>query len=265
MSNLRRHAIFKALQIQGRVISALLRREFIALSGKSGFGFLLIVLEPLVFVVVLGTIVSYTRSLKSIPVAAFVMSGYCIFWGVRFQMMKIIAVIPRNRSLLYHKYVKLIDLMFGSTIIQCATTSLSFLLFIPLILYGVIGFPESPHLVVGSWFLVLWYGMALAFIVGATTGLFKLGQKYAMIINVVHIWITGAFFMVDWFPETYRNILLVFPMVNATEMMRDGLFGSVVQTHYSVSYVVICNIVLTYVGLVMIRKLSLRGAMDDSD
>ncbi len=266
MPILRRHAFFKALQIQGRVISALMRREFIALSGKSGFGFLFIFIEPLLFVAALSMVIYFRRdSLKNIPAAAFAMSGYCILWGVRFQIMKMMSVIPMNRPLLYHKYVKLIDIVFGRTVIQCATTSFCFLMFIPLIFFGAIDFPENTSLVVGSWLLVLWYGMSFAFIGGAITGLFKLGQKYVILINVIHVWITGAFFMVDWFPEKYREILLIFPMVNATEMMRDGLCGNIVRAHYSILYIVLCNIVLTYVGLAMIRQLSLRGVMDDSD
>ncbi|MDQ7830300.1 MAG: ABC transporter permease [Desulfovibrionaceae bacterium] len=256
----------RAFQIQMRVVSALLRRELIALSGKKGIGFLLMLVEPLIFVSAICVFFYLTRrTVGNVPVVAFAMSGYCVMWGCRFQMMKMMNVVAANRSLLYHRYVKIFDLMLGRSILQICSTSISFLMFAPIIYIGLVDFPVKPYLVVFSWLAVLWYGWSLGLITSSIYGLVKMGEKICIVIMVLHIWITGAFMMVEWLPPDYRGYYLLFPMVHATEMMRDGLFGNRVTAHYSVLYMVCANMVLTYLGLVLVRKLSQRGAMDDSD
>lgn len=252
--------------MQLRIINALLRRDLISLTGKRGASLLMLIFEPILFVVVISLFVYMKGGIfKNIPVAAFVMSGYTIMWCVRFQLMKIVPAIATSRPLLYHRFVKISDVLFSRVVTQFATTSLTLFLFVPLVCFKVIDYPQEIPLMVGSWLLVSWYAIAIAFISAAISSLYKIGPKVSMLIAILHIWITGAFFMVEWLPGKYRSLMLFFPMVNATEMMRDGLFGNIVTTHYSILYIMMCNIVLTYIGLAMIRKLSLRGAVDDSD
>lgn len=253
-------------RIQRRVLSALLRREFISLTGKTPIGFLLVILEPLVFVVCM-TVLFLIRGNKfgNIPVVAFAISGYSILWGVRFHINRSLGVLQANRPLLYHRNVKIIDIFIARGFVQTLTTTMSVVLLIPMILFRVIAFPDTPFLVVFSWFFVQWYGLSMSIVANSITGLTSFGGKIAALLGVLHIWITGAFFMVEWIPVEYQKYVLVFPMVHATEMMRDGLFGSMVLTHYSVAYLFISNIVVTYIALVMWMKLVRKGAINDSN
>ncbi|MGH9579328.1 MAG: hypothetical protein ACRD3R_17960, partial [Terriglobales bacterium] len=50
-----------------------------------------------------------------------------------------------------------------------------------------------------------------------------------------------------------REAVLALPMVHGTEILREGYFGNAVRTHYSVGYMVISNLLLTLVGLYMVR------------
>jgi len=255
----------KSLKLQKRVLSALIRREIIALTGKRGMGYLLLMLEPFVFVVVLGlALVLRAASFKNVPIIEFCLSGYCIMWACRFHIIKILTVITGNRDLFYHKYVKMIDIMIARSTIQCFTTTLSLFLFFPLVFFGAINCPNNPALIIFSWILVQWYGFSFSIIAGTVVGLYKFGFKIGMILAALHIIMTGGLFMVDWLPTKYAGYALIFPMVHATEMMRDGLFGNIAPTHYSGPYIIYSNIVLTYIGLALCRKLTLRGPVDDS-
>ena len=54
-----------------------------------------------------------------------------------------------------------------------------------------------------------------------------------------------------------RNVVLWLPMVNVLEYVRDGWFGSGFVAHYDMEYVLVINLVLTFVGLVLIRQIGL--------
>ena len=47
-------------------------------------------------------------------------------------------------------------------------------------------------------------------------------------------------------------------MVHALELIREGFFGNVVRTHYDMTYMAICNLVLTLFGLILLRVASRR-------
>jgi capsular polysaccharide transport system permease protein len=70
--------------------------------------------------------------------------------------------------------------------------------------------------------------------------------------------LSGAAFMVDWLPRKFQTAVLLLPMVHGTEILREGWFGDVVQTHYNVGYMAACCLILTLVGLFVQREASLR-------
>ena len=47
-------------------------------------------------------------------------------------------------------------------------------------------------------------------------------------------------------------------MVHGVEMVREGYFGNVVRTHYDVAYMASVNLVLTLVGLFVLRDAANR-------
>jgi ABC-type polysaccharide/polyol phosphate export permease len=43
-------------------------------------------------------------------------------------------------------------------------------------------------------------------------------------------------------------------MVHAVELIREGFFGLTIKAKYSLSYLITCNIVLTFVALLLIKQ-----------
>ena len=68
--------------------------------------------------------------------------------------------------------------------------------------------------------------------------------------------LSGAAFMVDPFPKAAQDWLLLVPMVNGAEMMRDGYFGSLVRSHYDAGYLALWCLGLTVFGLAQTRIVS---------
>jgi ABC-type polysaccharide/polyol phosphate export permease len=186
---------------------------------------------------------------------AFAFSGFSIMWATRLQIMRSMFSIQIGLPLLYHRYVKATDIILAKGIIISFTTTLSFFIFLPfLIFFDFIDFPENVSLVVWSWILTQWYAFNFALITGAIAALYTIGNKICLVLNVGHAFITGCFYMVYWFSKSIQKILVLLPMVNACEMMRDGMFGSLCTTHYNIPYIILCNLALTYIGLVFCRK-----------
>jgi capsular polysaccharide transport system permease protein len=57
--------------------------------------------------------------------------------------------------------------------------------------------------------------------------------------------------MVDWLPSKLQSAAVWVPMVNGTEMMRHGFFGSAVTTHEDPLYFLAVDLGLTLVGLIL--------------
>jgi capsular polysaccharide transport system permease protein len=55
-----------------------------------------------------------------------------------------------------------------------------------------------------------------------------------------------------------QKFVLLLPMVHGVEMLRAGYFGNVVPTHYDVGYMALCCLVLSLVGLCLVREASRR-------
>ncbi|AGW12729.1 ABC transporter permease [Megalodesulfovibrio gigas] len=250
-------SIRQSLAVQQRVVGALLRREFVNLSGRKGAGFLFVILEPCIFMLALSALFIFRRALGNaqFSMAAFALSGYGILWSCRFQIMKSTNVISSNLPLFYHRNVRVLDVMISRATIQAACTTASFiLLFMLAYLLSMLPFPDDPLLIMYSWVLVQWYGFNLCILTGSLSALVSFGTKICILLNVAHVLCTGGLFMVDWLPHEYREIALLFPMVHATEMMRDGFFNESMITYYDPVYIVTSNIIMSYMCLCTMLK-----------
>ncbi|QLA15309.1 ABC transporter permease [Desulfolutivibrio sulfoxidireducens] len=246
-------------RVQIRVVKALIQRSFISLSGGKGIGFLGVMLEPMLFMLGLTSLFLIRSSTTgfisaNISPIAFAVSGYCILWACRFQITKSIAAISSNINLLYHRNVKVLDLLISRAIVQACFITFGFLVILFWVVYlELIPEPNNYLLIFVSWILVQWYGFNLAIFGGTVSAYSNFGNKIVLVVNISHFFITGMFFMVAWIPQEYREMVLWFPMVHATEMMRDGFFGQNVQTYYDPVYVIAINSVVSCLSLCFVQ------------
>jgi capsular polysaccharide transport system permease protein len=89
-------------------------------------------------------------------------------------------------------------------------------------------------------------------------------ERGEMVERVWHIFtyllfpLSGAAFLVDWLPMAAQEYLLWVPMVHGTEMIRHGYFGDMVRTYEDPLYLILCNALLTLIGLAMLRETGRR-------
>jgi capsular polysaccharide transport system permease protein len=256
----RRDSFIESLRIQGRVIGALFLREIITRYGRHGLGFLWLFLEPMLFsvgITILWTVtgMAHTQG-NTMSVAGFALTGYSSIVLWRNMVNRLSNNTSANKGLLYHPNVRVVDLIYARALLEFAACTMSLML-LSIVFWGLglMALPVDPLKVVVAWLLFTWFvmgfGMVAAFM-GESSEIF---DRVIHIIMYLSLPLTGAFTMVSWMPPAVQNILLYSPLVHAVEMLREGYFGESIAATYSVSYLLEVNLVVTLIGLILIRNI----------
>jgi capsular polysaccharide transport system permease protein len=102
------------------------------------------------------------------------------------------------------------------------------------------------------------WSAALALNIGALTAFSEIAERLWHPTAYILFPLSGAVFMVDWLSPDFQDIILWLPMVHCIELIRDGFFGEIVVTHYSVGYVMVTCLIMTALGLALVRGGSRR-------
>jgi ABC-type polysaccharide/polyol phosphate export permease len=255
--NTKNSSLRASLSIQMRVLGALLMREIITRYGRHNVGFLWVFIEPMMFSIGITLLWSFTGMSKGIiPVAGFALTGYSAIVLWRNMVGRLANTSSANQGLLYHSQVKVLDLILSRAFLEAAGISISFIfLSFAFTAIGLMSLPVDPLQAVIAWVLLIWFAIAAGMIAAYAGETSEIFDRVWHVMMYLTLPFTGAFSMVSWLPPAVQEILLWSPMVHAVEMLREGYFGVSVNAIYSVFYLISCNLVLTLVGLVLIRKI----------
>jgi capsular polysaccharide transport system permease protein len=254
-------SLWESLAIQGRVIHALLLREVITRYGRENIGVLWLVAEPMMFTLGVATLWSFMGAHKSsaMPIIAFALTGYSSVLVWRNSANRCTAGIQQNSNLLYHRNVRVLDVFITRIALEIGGATGSFIILGSIFTVGEwISPPVDMMKVLGGWLLLCWFGAALGILMGAATSYSEVIERFWHTISYLMFPLSGAGFMVDWFPTAAQRVVLLLPMVNGVELVRDGYFGNTVRTHYDVTYTCFINLVLTIIGLLALRDAGRR-------
>jgi capsular polysaccharide transport system permease protein len=249
-----------SLKIQIRVIKALSKRDILSRFGREGLGFLWIILEPAMFTVGVAVLFTFFMSHEgtnsNIPVAAFALTGYSTIMLWRGMTGRLLGAVKSNKGLLYHRNVKVIDLCFSRALIETVAcgTSLVFVTFIFLSL-GIISVPDDPLKAFFGFFFYAWFSFNIACIFAYAFSVSEVVERISHVALYLAIPLMGGFYMVSWMPDNVQQFLLMSPLVNAIELLREGFFGTNSGAQYSISYMIEINLPLTLLGLILLRKI----------
>lgn len=249
-------SVLDGLRIQGRVVGALLLREVITRYGRHGIGVLWIFFEPMLFTLGITALWYAVKlhTLVNVPIVAFAVTGYSSVLIWRTATNRCAKAIEPNIGLLYHRNVKVIDLFITRVLLELAGGTVSFaLLTLIFSSLGAMRLPVDMLTVLGGWLLLCWLAFALGFIVGALSERSDNFERIWQVVNYLLFPISGAVYMVDWLPRQLQEIVLWLPMVHGVEMVRHGFWGDLARTYENPAYFAICNLVLTLIGLALVR------------
>jgi capsular polysaccharide transport system permease protein len=254
MSNEWQAGFARSLAIQLRVIGALLMREIITRYGRHNLGFLWLLLEPIIFtvgVVILWSTFHNTLGFR-VEVVPFIVTGYSSLLLWRICSFRGIKAIEPNRSLLHHRQVKIQDIFIARMLLDVAGVTASFfLLMVTMMGLELLHFPEDLLLLVAGWLLMSWFSACLGTILGCLSEHTELVERLWHPGSYFMLAVSGTFFMVDWVPADFQDLVLWVPMVHPIEMMRAGYWGDAVRTHYSIGYIVVVCMLMSLVALLL--------------
>jgi len=243
--------------IERRVVGALILREIVTRYGRHNIGFLWLFLESMLFtlgVTTLWTAIKATHG-TSIPITAFAVTGYSslIIW--RNCTNRVIKAIEANHALMYHRNVRVIDLYTSRLMLELVgATSSVIVLTMVFSSLGWMHYPEDLLWALSGWALLAWFSFSFSLIVGAASEFSEIIDRVWHILTYMMFPLSGAAFMVDWLPKSFQDFVLWVPMLHCTEMMRHGYFGDLVKTYESPFYVIVFNLILTFIGLALVRQ-----------
>lgn len=247
--------------IQRRVVYALLMREIITRYGRHNIGFLWLFVEPMVFTLGVTALWTATKGAhgSDLPIVGFAVTGYSSVLLWRNVASRCAKAIEANGALLFHRNVKVIDIMLARIILEIAGATISFIVLSSIfIAVGLMALPADIFTMMIAWFLTAWFATGLALNVGVISELSEVFDRLWHAFTYILFPLSGAAFLVDWLPEMFRNVVLYVPMVHGTEMLRHGYYGDLVNTYENPSYLIIFCLVLTATGLFGIKYMSKR-------
>jgi ABC-type polysaccharide/polyol phosphate export permease len=253
----RKTTFYGSLQIQVRVIGALFMRDIIAKFGRHGLGFLWMFLEPMMFAVGMTVVLSFALNSKGdIPIAAFILTGYSCLVLWRNLVNRLMAGVASNKGLLYHRNVKIIDLLYARVLMETAASTVAFfLLSLIFAALSLISLPDDPLKVFVGWMFYAWFSFVIGFIAAFLASTNEVFERVAHVLMYLSMPLTGGFTMVRWLPLEVQTLLLMSPLVNAMELLREGYFGMNVKAEYSISYMFAVNLCVTLVALILVRSI----------
>ncbi|MCS4534526.1 ABC transporter permease [Neisseria montereyensis] len=259
MKTLYETSLKESLAIQKRVIGALLMREIITRYGRNNLGFLWLFVEPLMLTLLIVFLWKFLRadSVSSLNIVAFVLTGYPMAMMWRNTSNRTIGAISANISLLYHRNVRVLDTIISRTLLEVAGATIAQVVIMAgLIAIRWINVPNDIFYMLLAWLLMALFAFGLGLIICSIAFKFDSFGKIWGTLSFILMPLSGAFFFVSSLPVQAQKYLLWVPMIHGTEMFRHGYFGSSAGTMENPWYLLLCDLVLLFVGLTMVAGFS---------
>lgn len=240
-----------------RITGALMMRETMTRYGREGLGFLWLVGEPLVFCAGVITMWSILKPAyeHGIRVGAFVMTGYMCLVLMRHTISYSLNAVQANIGLLYHRRVTIIHIMASRMLLELCGSTLAFVVvYSALYAFGWVSIPHDMGLVYLGWLSLFWFSCGLGLTLSALSSEFELVERIVGVFMYLLIPLSGVFMMVDWIPAGYRDLYLLVPIPHSVEMVRAGVFGEFVTTHFTVWYPWAWGAALVAIGLLLFAR-----------
>jgi capsular polysaccharide transport system permease protein len=251
----------KGWNIQVRVIGALMLRELTTRFGRENIGFLWIMVEPLLFAVLVALA---WRALKGpldygVDIIAFVISGYLPLVFYRSTISRAVSSFTANGSLMYHRQIKILDLLLVRFAIELIGHMMAFL-FIATALWAI-GFFPVPHdlgFVMLGWAYYAIFTLSVALVVAPLSEISEIVEKIVPVTSYLMVPFSGAFFLVGSLSAEAAAVVLYSPPVHGMEMIRYGIFGPSIDPQFDFLYPLKFCLPCMALGLVLCRMVRKR-------
>lgn len=246
----------KGFHTQMRVIGALLMRELHTRYGRENIGYLWLIGEPLMLASVMALLhtsghTAYGSDIKPLP---FIVVGYTTYIMFRGIVNRSDSALTANAPLLYHRMITIFDIVLSRAVLEMAGTFLAYTVLMALLWsLGLVALPARPLALYAAEALMFWYSLGNSMIIASVSFHNRTVERLIHPYAYFMIPVSASFYQVSMVPEPYRSYLMWVPIPHIMELARYGQFNSANLDYCNPWYVVGCCVVLTWVGLVVMR------------
>jgi len=245
-------------RIQRRVIGALMIRELTTRFGRENIGFLWVMVEPLLFAVLVGLIWRFMKDPEEhgVGIIAFIATGYIPLTFFRNAVTRSVRIFAANGSLMYHRQIKVLDFVLVRCLIEGIGAMMAFVVIaIALIALGEFPIPYDLGEVVAGWLLYWLFTLSLCLILAPLSEVSEVYEKLLPVTTYIMIPFSGAFTMQSWLTPAAGAFLYYSPFVHGMELIREGIFGPVIEARWDPTVPLAASMVLGLVGLALCRNI----------
>jgi capsular polysaccharide transport system permease protein len=242
------------LSAQGHVIAALILRELHTRYGRDNIGYLWMLLEPGLLATSVAALHFGQRQHTDMSPIGFALCGYCTFIIFRSIITRAEATLESNKPLLFHRTVTILDMVLARVLLEAISTIATLI-----ILWAgacALGLAEPPArllTLMGAVLFLVWFSAGVGMTICAGAYMSKAFAKFVHPVMYIIMPISGAFFLLIWIPQPYRDYLAWSPLMQIFEMLHTGQFEAVESPYYDLGYITAWCLGSTLVGLLSLR------------
>jgi capsular polysaccharide transport system permease protein len=246
----------RGFRVQLRVTYALLLREMQTRFGRNQLGFVWLFLEPLLLafaIAVIKTVALLGERYPGIPPFVFALVGYLPYFTFRAIVSRAPGTLRSNMTLLYHSQIKLLDVVLARHALEmAAVVTVMTLIVAGVAIWADLPPNDIPMLMLALLFLVL-YANGLGLLAAAASAASEIAERLIHPLVYLSLPLSGALFALHGMPAHIREILLWNPQVHIHEMVREGFFGHLLPSYFSIGYLAFWVAVVNLLGLAALR------------
>ena len=255
-SEFQQHGFKQAIRVQMRVLSALVLREMRVRYGRSQFGYLWALLEPIGYVAALTIVFTYAERPapygESLPLFfALGVIPFRLFIGLANQLT---VAMSSNQALLTYPIVKELDTVIARFFLETITNLAAFVIILTGIwLFQDIPGPSHPLRMMQGLGLIMLFGFAVGLTNACIIRHFPSWQNLFKILTAPMIFISGIFYSISMLPSEARAALSWNPLIHGLEVVRDGYYSNYRTDAINENYLFAVGFTLLVIGIFLER------------
>lgn len=239
------------------VIKALFKREVTTRFGEYQLGFVWMLVEPLLSVLVIGFLIGSFggRAVPEIPYPFFVLNGKLLLNLFTGPLGCSINAMRANKGLLIYPNVRALDPFIARFVYELTTTLFSFTVFCVIGMWIGINVSLANLDTLAACYLITWLmGCGLGLILAVATAHYKEVEKIVDIILSPLVFVSAVMLPTTALPTSLQHILLYNPMVHVVELSRKALFPFYNAGDTNLFYPFSVAIVVVALGLMLFNS-----------